>query len=106
MAGDRGFVMRNERGRNYPAMVCETCGEIIDDYLMAGVVWGKDNKEGSRSRVTVLCKKNGCLSKEPYRGLPWQEMSHYALWLLYNSGLKTEKQVREDWERAEMMGGM
>jgi len=103
---DRGFVLRHERGKNIPAMVCEKCGEIIDDYVRAGVVWARDNyRDGGRSRATVLCQKNGCLAKEPYNRLPWQPMQHFLLWLAYNSGLKTEKRLRDDWKQSEMWSG-
>ncbi len=103
MPKDKGFVVRHERGRTYPAMVCETCGEIITDYRMAGVVWNRDYKDGERSKVTVLCKTNGCLTKEPYAHFPWQEMRHFALWLLYNSGVKTEAELVKDWKEGDWM---
>ena len=43
----------------------------------------------------------GCLTAEPYSYLPWHEMKHYLLWLLQNSGVKTEGQLRKAWKSAE-----
>lgn len=105
---DNGFVVQMKDGRQCPTMVCELCGESITDYRMAGAVWDErgEFENWTFRRVTVLCKENGCLSKPPYKGLPWQEMRDYLLWLAYNSGLKTEAQVREAWKEAEIMSNI
>jgi hypothetical protein len=104
MDGNRGFVVRHEKGRNYPALVCEACGEIIKDVEMAGVVWERqDDPDGKSDTVTVLCKTNNCLSSERYKNLPWQEMRHYLLWVLANSGVNTEEKLQKAWEAAERM---
>jgi hypothetical protein len=103
MPGENGFIMRFERGKNIPTMTCETCGEIITDYRMAGVVWDREHDEPGRSGITVLCKGNECLSKPPHRGKPWMEMRDYMLWIAYNSGLSTEAQLRHDWEATERL---
>jgi len=107
MKTNSGFVVIAAQQRQNPAIVCEKCGEIIADYEMAGVVWQECNyDEGSRRRVIVLCKRNDCLNSEAYKHLPWQGFKHYALWLLYNSGMKTEQQMREAWKSAERINGV
>ena len=104
MKTDRGFVVIAKDERQTPAVVCEECGETITDYGMAGVVWPeRDYDEGSRQKATVLCKNNRCLSSGSNRYLPWAEFKHYVIWLLYNSGIRTEEQLHEAWRSAERM---
>jgi hypothetical protein len=99
MSQDTGFVvLRNVKGEAKAGIVCELCEEVITDIHSAGVVWVKD---GEVEKVKVLCKTNGCLSTEPYRHAPWHEMKHYLLWLLKNSGVKNEGQLRKEWKTAE-----
>jgi hypothetical protein len=38
MQGNKGFVIRHEKGRNYPALVCEECGEVIKNFAR-GEFW-------------------------------------------------------------------
>lgn len=107
MKTDKGFVILVKEGKHCPAIVCETCGAVIDDLNWAGVVWHREGEaEGSRLKVTVLCKKNDCLNKPPYKGLPWQELRNYLIWLAYNSGLNTEEKVREAWKSGEWMSSV
>ncbi len=105
MSKDTGFVvLRNVKGNAKPGIVCERCGEVITDIHLAGVVWVKE--EAEVEEVKVLCKTNGCLSSEPYRHAPWHEMRHYLLWLLRNSGVKNEGQLRKEWKSAEEFASM
>jgi hypothetical protein len=99
MSDSRGFTVRHDGMETIPTMVCEKCGEAITDYRMAGVVWVQEKfKNGSRSRVIVLCKTNKCLSTPPQCDLPWMEMRDYMLWMAHNVGLKTESHIREAWK--------
>lgn len=84
-------------------MVCEKCGSVITDYRMAGVVWDRAflNDGREQSNVIVLCKTNGCLTAPPYDRHFWMEVRTYFLWLLQNSGLKTEAQMHKEWERTQ-----
>ncbi len=61
---------------------------------------------GNAAGSLCLCKKNHYLSKGHHGQKPWMEMRDYLLWVAYNSGLKTEKQLREDWESAQMMANI
>jgi len=99
MANHNGFILLHEDGQTIPAMACETCGEIIKDYRQAGVVWNREDEP--RSRVTVLCKTNHCLSKPPYKDKPWQELRDYMVFMAHNTGLKTEADIRGTWESAK-----
>jgi hypothetical protein len=99
MPRDTGFVvLHNQKGNATPGIVCEHCGQIVKDIRSAGVIWVKNTEV---EKVKVLCKTNGCLTAGPYRHHPWHEMRHYLLWLLQNSGVKTERQLREEWKSAE-----
>ena len=90
MPNSNGFLIMHEDGQSIPTIACETCGEIITDYRMAGVVWNSTDEP--RSRVTVLCKKNKCLTKGPHADKPWQELRDYMVHMARNIGLECEAQ--------------
>jgi len=95
-----GFVMVRGGGRNTPRLVCERCGEVIDDAGMAGVA---HTREDGPVAVRVLCKVNHCLSSPEFRCLPWMELRHFLVYLLHNSGIKTVEQFAEAVEQADML---
>ena len=98
---NNGLQLIVKQGKNCPALVCEECGEVIDNHDMAVVVWPRGlYEEGERLPVTIVCK-NGCSAKPLYRDMPWQPMRHFLVMLGYNSGLDTETKVRRAWESAE-----
>ncbi len=93
-AEPRGLVIVGERGRSYPKLHCERCGEEITDINMAGVAWQPSPVEGDSSRPVVLCKPNRCLGAPEYRfGWYWCELRHVLYWLLSNLGVKTEEEL-------------
>jgi len=98
-----GFILRQVDHLTAPTIVCEGCGEIINDYQLAWVVWSKEElKDGERTKALVVCKKNRCNSKQPYRDFPSMEMRDYLINLCRNAGVKTEQQFREAFEFTQL----
>jgi hypothetical protein len=65
-------------------------------------MWPDLLEDGQRVNPTVLCKKNGCNSKSPYRNYPSMELRDYLINLCRNAGMKTEKDFQEAFEFAEL----
>jgi hypothetical protein len=97
-----GFVLRQVGEITAPTLVCESCGDVIQNLGMAWVMWPEPLENGASVRPTVLCKKNRCNSKPPYDRYPSMEMRDYLINLCRNSGIGTEKDFREAFELARL----
>ena len=65
-------------GLMLPVLVCDACGQTIDDPGMAGVVYRQGSAVGDLSNTLLLCKFNrclrNCLSEGP-TDKPWWEVT-------------------------------
>lgn len=92
---EKGFILRQAIHVTMPNVVCESCGQIIDDYKMAWVMWPELMMDGATVKPTILCKTNGCNSKAPYDGYPSMELRDYLINLCQNTGMRTEEDFHE-----------
>jgi hypothetical protein len=100
---EKGFVLRQVGQLTAPAIVCESCGEIISDLGLAWAMWPDHLvSDGASVKPQILCKKNHCNSKPPYDRYLSMEMRDYVINLCRNSGIGTEKEFREAFEFARM----
>jgi hypothetical protein len=94
------FVMSLEHGRHVPRIFCDHCGVLIQEIGMGGVVY-PPGEDGDRLLVRVLCKENRCLELD--RSESWQELSHWLIWLLQNTGVRTREAFDEQIEAANWL---
>lgn len=98
-------------GYSCPLAYCDMCTRLIKNINHAGVVWEPLRRNGQRRRFRILCKDggtgtpgyHGCLSSPCYKHQPWMELSTYLMSLLHNLGVKTQEQMAECWERADVL---
>jgi hypothetical protein len=88
------FVVKHRAGSSYPRVACAGCGALIVE--MAGVVWSPDPLvEEGVSPITVLCKANHCLARDPrWRDWAWEELGDYLVWVLQNTGAHPAQKFR------------
>jgi len=87
-----------KNGITAPIVTCDVCGKRIKDARMGMVKFVnptyKDGKVSYKINHKVTCdNREQC---------DWQELSHFLVWLLSNTGLKGEK-LEEAKQRAELM---
>ena len=95
-----GLRIRAEGGRHIPIVTCDSCGTVIDNADMGGVVfpWPKD---GETVPIRVLCKVNHCLAGD--RTEAWLEMGHWLIYMLHNTGIRTARDFKREQELADLL---
>jgi len=96
-----GLAMRCERAKTYPVLICDTCGEPIEDWRLALVGFSMPEQE-SIVAVKVFhkgdCDPGGAKRIEEYADILkeaehiirkrearfWQPLDRYLPWLLWN----------------------
>lgn len=102
-----GFVVSQKNGRSAPGLFCAACRCEIIDAKEAGVVWPSFDDHFAAVFVTVLCKTNGCLAQDArWKHWLWQPLDVYLVWLLQNSGLRTQRAFDAAQKHAETLGGL
>jgi len=73
-----GLVVMHGKSRSYPILVCDACGEKIDDWQKAVVSWNAAI-DATMSSVSIYHKVR-CDPHERY----WMQLDQYIPWLLSN----------------------
>jgi len=83
--------LERKNGITGPIVTCDVCGKRIKDARMGMVKFVNPTYK--------IVHKVTCDDREQ---CDWQELSHFLIWLLSNTGLKGEK-LEEAKQRAELM---
>ncbi len=98
-----GFSMRVEKGKSYPVLTCDTCGEPIDNWgsALVAFLWpSEDSIVAAKLYHKGVCDPGGGARRyeetddvieqvqthlEAHEASFWEELSTYIPWLLWNN---------------------
>ena len=99
----RGIVLQGqENGDTAPLIVCESCGERIQDVQLAWVMWRNLQQPDQSTKPAILCKKNHCNAKPEYADFASMELRDFLIDLCRNVGMRQEKDFHEALEMAHL----
>lgn len=101
--GPSGFVIRDEGNRYCPRLRCHNCGKIIMDLEQAWIAFSPFDPDappvqhGDFFEIHVLCYGRSCIDPLQYQEWLNDELSTFIFRILFNGGIKTEKELVKRW---------
>jgi hypothetical protein len=84
-----GFAIRVKDGEYIPAITCDTCHDIVEDWLMA-VVTHEDTLDKPLLSARVVhketCDRGSSLTEDYEPDRAWHELEYFIPRLLWNNG--------------------
>ncbi len=100
-----GLAIRIDKGKYIPVMVCDTCGDAIEDWHMAVVTHSMKPNTGV---IPVLvyhkgnCDQGGVGGARRLADSGWMQLDHYLPWLIWNHKWGRKFQPSQEGEAAKL----